>query len=63
MDMPTDYGSHKTAWRRLKKFEGKLNLERASVDSTIAEAKKGGNLWRWMGIIRGKGQEIAQASY
>ena len=54
MDMPIKYGSYKTAWRRLKKWEemgvwesifktlaSMRDLSRISVDSTTVEAKKG----------------------
>jgi transposase len=54
-DMPVKYGSYKTAWRRLKKWEemgvwesifktlaSMRGLSRVSVDSTTVEAKKGG---------------------
>jgi transposase len=53
-DMPAEYGSYKTAWRRLKKWEemgvwesifkalvSMRGLSRVSVDSTTVEAKKG----------------------
>jgi transposase len=52
--MPAEYGSYKTAWRRLKKWEemgvwesifktlaSMRGLSRVSVDSTTVEAKKG----------------------
>jgi transposase len=54
MDMPLEYGSYKTAWRRLKRWqdEGVLDRilkelasirehEKVSVDSSTVEAKKG----------------------
>jgi transposase len=53
-DMPVKYGSYKTAWRRLKRWEemgvwdsifktlaSMRDLSRVSVDSTTVEAKKG----------------------
>jgi transposase len=53
-DMPVGYGSYKTAWRRLKRWEEMgiwdsifktlasiRDLSRVSVDSTTVEAKKG----------------------
>jgi transposase len=56
MDMPIKYGSYKTAWRRLKKWQDegvwdKILKELASirehgtvaVDSSTVEAKKGGS--------------------
>jgi transposase len=55
MDMPLEYGSYKTAWRGLKKWQDEGVWDRilkalasirghgmVSVDSTTAEAKKGG---------------------
>jgi len=55
MDMPLEYGSYKTAWRRLKKWQDEgvwYRIFRAlasirehgmvSVDSSTVEAKKGG---------------------
>jgi hypothetical protein len=52
--MPVKYGSYKTAWRRLKRWEemgvwdsifktlaSMRGLSRVSVDSTTVEAKKG----------------------
>jgi transposase len=59
-DMPVGYGSYKTAWRRLKRWEEMgiwdsifktlasiRDLSRVSVDSTTVEAKKGE---RWWGV-------------
>jgi transposase len=52
-DMPAEYGSYKTAWRRLKKWQEMgiwdsifkaLASMRVSVDSTAVEAKKGESL-------------------
>jgi len=56
MDMPLEYGSYKTAWRRLKKWQDEgvwYRILRAlayirehgmvSVDSSTVEAKKGGS--------------------
>ena len=53
-DMPAKYGSYKTAWKGLKKWEemgvwesifkalaSMSGLSRVSVDSTTVEAKKG----------------------
>jgi len=53
-DMPVKYGSYKTAWRRLRKWEemgvwesifkalaSMRDLSRVSVDSTTVEAKRG----------------------
>jgi transposase len=55
-DMPVKYGSYKTAWRRLKKWEemgvwdrifkalaSVREHEMVSVDSSTVEAKKGGS--------------------
>jgi len=57
MDMPTRYGSHKTAWRRLKRwsdegvwyriFKSLASMRRygrVSVDSSTVEARKGVSL-------------------
>jgi transposase len=51
MDMPLEYGSYKTAWRRLKKWKDEGVWDRilreygmVSVDSSTVEAKKGGSL-------------------
>jgi transposase len=57
MDMPLRYGSYKTAWRRLKKWQDEGVWYRilkalasirehgmVSVDSLTVEAKKGGSL-------------------
>jgi transposase len=54
MDMPIRYGSYKTAWRRLKRWQEEgvwdrifkalasmRGCERVSVDSSTIEAKKG----------------------
>jgi transposase len=54
MDMPLEYGSYKTAWRRLKKWQEMSIWDRifralasirehgiVSVDSSTVEAKKG----------------------
>ncbi|MEM3407067.1 MAG: transposase [Candidatus Aenigmatarchaeota archaeon] len=56
MDMPRKYGSYKTAWKRLKKWQEKgiwdkifkslalmRSYDRVCVDSTTIEAKKGEN--------------------
>ncbi|MEM2179055.1 MAG: transposase [Candidatus Methanomethylicaceae archaeon] len=56
-DMPLIYGSYKTAWRRLKKWQEKgiwdkifnylafsRNPKAISIDSSIIEAKKGENV-------------------
>lgn len=56
MDMPLKYGSYKTAWKRLKKWqeEGVWNrifkvlasirsYKRVAIDSSTIEAKKGEN--------------------
>jgi transposase len=55
MDMPLEYGSYKTAWKRLKKWEemgiwdsifkalaSNREHRTVSVDSSTVEAKKGG---------------------
>jgi transposase len=45
MDMPKEYGSHKTAWRRLLELgyqAGRLKLGAVAVDATTIEARKGG---------------------
>ena len=54
MDMPIRYGSHKTAWKRLKRWqaegvwdrvfkaiESTRSHDRVAVDSSTVEAKKG----------------------
>jgi transposase len=54
MDMPLEYGSYKTAWRRLKRWQDEgvwdrilkelasiVEHEEVSVDSSTVEAKKG----------------------
>jgi transposase len=54
MDMPIRYGSYKTAWKRLKRWQKEgvwerifkalasmRGCERVSVDSSTIEAKKG----------------------
>jgi transposase len=54
MDMPLEYGSYKTAWKRLKKWQDEGVWDRifralssirghgvVSVDSSTVEAKKG----------------------
>jgi hypothetical protein len=56
MDMPLEYGSYKTAWKRLKKWEemgiwdsifkalaSNREHRTVSVDSSTVEAKKGGS--------------------
>jgi len=56
MDMPTRYGSYKTAWKRLKRWQDEgfwdrifkmlvsmRRYVRVSVDSSTVEAKKGGS--------------------
>jgi len=56
MDMPLGYGSYKTAWRRLKKWQDEGVWDRilralayirehgmVAVDSSTVEAKKGGS--------------------
>jgi len=56
MDMPVRYGSYKTAWKRLKRWQkggvwerifkalaSMRGCERVSVDSSTIEAKKGEN--------------------
>ena len=56
MDMPLKYGSYKTAWRRLRKWQDEgvwdrilkvlasvRSHDRVSVDSSTVEAKKGGS--------------------
>jgi transposase len=54
MEMPKEYGSHKTAWRRLKEWQergvweglwrrqaGRLRLGAVAIDATTVEARKG----------------------
>jgi transposase len=54
MDMPLEYGSYKTAWRRLKRWQDEgvwdrilkelasiVEHKEVSVDSSTVEAKKG----------------------
>jgi len=61
MDMPITYGSYKTAWRRLKKWQDEGVCDRilkelasirehgiVSVDSSTVEAKKGACRIRWI---------------
>jgi transposase len=55
MDMPTRYGSYKTAWKKLKRWQDEdvwdrifkvlvsmRCYDRVSVDSSTVETKKGG---------------------
>ena len=57
MDMPAEYGSYKTAWRRLRLWQelgvweeilralaSSRRADRVAVDSTTVEAKKG-EIW------------------
>jgi|GEM_PF-4967827 len=45
MDMAKEYGSHKTAWRRLLELgyrAGRLRLGAVAIAATTVEARKGG---------------------
>jgi transposase len=66
-DMPAEYGSYKTAWRRLRRWEemgvwdsifktlaSMRDLSMVSVDSTTVEAKKGERWWGMTGSSIGR---------
>jgi len=66
--MSVGYGSYKTAWRRLRRWEemgvwdsifktlaSMRGLSRVSVDSTTVEAKKGERWWGMTGSSIGRG--------
>ena len=73
MDMPLEYGSYKTAWRRLKRWQDDEGVwdrilkelasivehEEVSVDSSTVEAKKGrGEVVGYDGFKHRKGSKI-----
>jgi hypothetical protein len=73
MDMPLEYGSYKTAWRRLKRWQDEEGVwdrilkelasivehEEVSVDSSTVEAKKRrGEVVGYYGFKHRKGSKI-----